>query len=1412
MSARWIRLLTVALVVFMSCPLPPAQAAKAKSKAKAKPQEQSAPVVVETAESTFPVAELTVGFQTGDSENEGIGDLMVPVWNPGGKGLLFLNPRTAINDDDEEEYNIGVGYRQLLPKQKVILGANAYYDYRDTGYTTYDQWGVGFEILSSWIDARANYYDPEDSKYIVDSQTETETRQSVQISEELQSPYAEDHAVLQDYVRTRTVITETYSRTYEQYEQALGGYDWEIGLRLPLPVKQEAFEARVFGGYYDFDRDFGDDAKGWKARAELRVLASLFLDAGAYENEDLTGSDWFAGARFSVPLDLAKISQGRNPFATAKSRLQGAPRDFDLRLTEMVMRDPQVRLEQSKFIENKALADADTARATTSQRQPIVLLPDVNFVDGDVAASGDGSAERPYTTIQQGADNVFGSRNVYVYNASRAYEENVVLAQGTTLWGSGSLIYGLDGQTFGSGIAPVIDGMSRGPAVTMADRTTVRGFTIQNTEKGGPDQMIIIPGLPTFDISRVGIYGNNATDLTILENTFTGNETGVLLARTGDFNLRFQNNSVVRNELDGMNIFADGAGTGTFNADISGSTFSRNNQNGVLISANDYGFSLASVRNSRFNDNLGLGLQTELNNSDMSMFLASGVEASRNTVGILNNQNNNLFSLANISGTTANNNLAFGIQNVQFSELVSIGIIGMPDGLDSSANALASMVGFALPAEVGMFLAPSGPVTANNNGAFGVQSIVVADSLALGALFDITANNNGVFGIQAVNQSDTGVAIGLAGSSQNLSEILQLGTGVAGLFGLDLPLSITGGGHMEANGNGMTGFQMTTIGSNAAINAVVGLETVGNGGAGAYLGTYSDYLSIAALARLNSTDNLGAGLLFDAYALDEAAIGILADVNASRNGDSGITASVDCPDGSAILVGLSTDLIRPLAATVGDLFLGAPITIPGEPFGPIVASGNTGNGVSATVTGDGIAAAVFLDTQANGNSANGFNLNVVATNGIALSGLIASDVVLGLVNDMGVLPEPIDFSPIGRVTATSNGANGVLINQVGLDGAYSLLAGVEADGNLGGDGINANLSSSTGDVYAILVDTDAADNADDGIDLSLVAYGYAISALVFPDLDFNGDQGVHLDQTSLASDSFALLSGGDAQGNGGVGLWYNVTAVAGDAAAMVTDTDSDANGGRGGHFAITADGEAALMVGTNALPVFDDAFAGFFGADLLDTFGEVLPQGPSRFRDNEVGGLQAEITSINSNAWLDIDGAYAAGNTNHGFNITLTAMAGDIDAQFNDLESSYNGGSGINLELNGGGGTNRTWFSNLETRNNGNNGINVVENYNGAVEIGGERIVSTNNTANGVRIVASGLAGLPILDFGGGALGSLGLSSIYGNGNRDFRYNNGGGATVMAENNWWGVAPPVAGQFAGSIDRTPWLVTDPNAP
>lgn len=1412
MSARWSRAFWVIFCVFSFSLLLPAPAAKTKAKPKA--PEVPPPATVEAESSAWPAAELTVGFQTRDSETEGLGDLLIPLWHPGGAGLLFVNPRTAITDHDAEEGNLGLGYRQLLPKQKVILGANAYYDYRDTGYTTYDQWGVGFEILSSWIDARANYYDPEDTQYVVGSETQTSVSQSVRYSEDWSDPYAEHHEIAQDYSLTRILTTTTTTKTFEQYEQALGGYDWEIGLRLPLPGESETVEARVFGGAYDFDRDFGDDAKGWKARAELRILSSLFLDAGVYENADLTGSDWYAGARLSVPLDLAKISQGRNPFATAKSRLGREPRDFSARLTEMVMRDPQIRLETSKFLENKQLETADTQRDKSTEKERYILLGDVQFVNGDATSSGDGSAENPFPAIQQGANTVFGAQNVYVYNASRPYNENVVLQAGTTLWGSGSLIPGYDGKSFGSGIPPIVDGMSRGPSITMANRTTVRGFHIRNTDMGGPDQMIIIPGFPTFDISRVGIYGNNATDLTITDNLISGNETGVLLPRIGDFNLSFVNNRVHQNDLNGMWIQANGGGIGSFNADISGSTFSQNGEAGLQVASADYEWNLARIRDSHFLDNTESGLDLTQATSDLAMALISGSQASGNGgAGIQIQQNGNLFGLANVSGSSANDNVGGGISNLQHSADVSIGVIGMPNGLGSTANALAALVGFPLPLEVGLFFGPSGGVTANGNGGYGVYSEVASDDfLALGTLVDITANDNQLDGIRAMIDAPEGVAVGLAGSSENLSDIFQLASRVGGQLGVDLPLSLSGGGQMQANGNTGAGFVMQTHGSNAAVNAVVGLETIGNGGPGAVSFTSADELALNAVARLNSIGNTGAGLLMDVVGTDTAALGLIADVNASFNGDSGITASVDSPNGYAALLSLSTDALRPAARLLGDMFLGAPFEIPGASFGPVVASGNTGNGFTAVVTGEDLALAAFLDTQADDNTGNGFNVVVNSASNQALAAFASSDLLYEVLPDALEI-DPIAYTPLGGITANENGGDGIFLDLDGYDAAMAIFAGVEANGNVNAsDGINASLASADGGAMAYLVNVDAYDNTARGIGLNLAGANEDVSVgLVQLNASENAGHGVQITGSSATEDAYALLADVDSWNNGGDGILIDLNAAAGDAAVAITEGYANGNAGNGASITLNAGNDANLFAGDVAEADFDAVY--HYSDDLPVALTDLIPRGDVAFDGNATNGLVATLTSANGNANLAIDGASADDNDNAGYNLTLNALTGDANARIVDATAIGNDGNGVSLTLNGVGVIADAWLERVTASGNGANGINLVETYGGTTFFGGQELVSVNNTGNGVHLIADA-AGPLATDFGGGG-DSAGQSSFFGNGNVDFRYNNGAaGGTIRAENNWWGAnLDPVAnGQTAGLIDATPWRATAPPAP
>lgn len=1756
MNRRWIRLWMFLMVVFLSCPLPPpVQAAKPGKTPRA-------PAAAQTAEKDWPPAELTIGFQTRDSETEGLGDVLVPLWNPGGTGLLFVNPRAAITDQDAEESNLGLGYRQLLPGRGVIVGANGYYDYRDTDARHYDQWGVGFEILSAWLDARANYYDADADAHLVDRRTETTTSQSEQTSAGWSAPYADEHSILQDYTTTRTLTTVTSTRTFEQFEAAYGGYDWEIGLR--LPIRSDDFEARVFGGYYDFDREFGRDVQGWKVRTELRVLATLFLDAGLYENADLTGSDWFAGARLSVPLDLAQIARGRNPFATAKSRLHGAPRDLSARLTEMVMRDTQVRLETSDFIENESLATEVTTRERSSDRDSYVLLPDVSFVDGDEgSAAGNGTAERPFATIQQGVDAVFGTRNVYVYDAAFAYVENVVLTPGVSLWGSGVVLPGLFGTRFGSGVAPVVDGGGTGPAITLADRTLVTGFRVQNTGAGGPGVFVNLPVRGLVDVSRVGILGNDATDLTLLANRISGNGTGILLARQGDFRLVFATNAVAGNATDGLEIWTAGnsgtcdvfiadsrfenngdeglqiyastydqslvriqdsqfldnggnglqisqldtllAGTGLFNlraADnagagldlrtqdnalyqgaVTGSTFSANGDAGLSFFSVDAAAALLEIDNSRFADNDGNGLRIEANGggtgavfiangqfedngsnglllqsadsdrlllgiedsdfsrnaenglgaqvagggqfeivlagcslgrnaaagldvgasgldlasvwildgafndnaregavfnlfsndgailemfdsqaegngfdgigaslsnltaagvvisnvvasqngqrgvavairdaddaivaaialqassngaeglagevsevddsliaiqnaaangnagpgiltvqtlSEQASVYLSGVQANDNGpngIGVVQASNDlsqafvsdgvaddnggvglllaqagsplavagiagmqaiengnagigvfqvdNGIGLANVSGSTANDNAGAGVALEQDSLLASIGIVGMPEGFAATADALTALLDLELPEEIDPFLGPFGAVTATGNGARGVQAAVRTDGvLALGGIFDVAASNNAAGGVYSLNEATNGIAAGLAGSSENLAEVFELGTAVAALFDLDLPLSLAGGGHMQVNGNAGPGFEMHTLGDLAAVSAIVGLETAGNAGAGAVVETDSGYLSLAAIARLVSTGNAGNGLQMDVVGTDFAGLGLLADVDASANGENGIVATVESTNGIAALLALSTDALRPAAALLGEGFFDEAIEIPGEPFGPVLASGNAGDGFNATVTGYDIAVAAFLDVQANDNGDTGFDVATASADGMAISAFLSTDVVYDVLPDV-LGGDPIAYDPLGGVTANGNGTNGFRIDMDGFDRSILVMAGAEANDNVAGDGLYANLDSADGAVDAYLVNVAANGNAAGrGIDLDLDSEEESRAGLVFVNADGNGQQGIRVRADSGTSDVYALFAGVDAAGNGAVGdlpgLVANLSG-AGDAAVAFTDVNSSSNFGRGATAILDAGLDAYLFAGDLAADDLDFVYG--YSLDIGPLF-DLIPGGPVHFDDNGGNGLHAELTG--TNAYLDVNGASANANDTMGYNLTLTALGGNALATVRDATARANGGNGLSLNLDGYGGGASAWLEGVAARDNAANGIHVAENFNGSAPayVGGEQLVSASNVANGVRLVMSGLGGAPILDFGGGG-DSLGQSSFYGNGNRDFRYNNGGGATVMAENNWWGIAPPVNGQFAGSIDRTPWLLADPNAP
>jgi hypothetical protein len=412
----------------------------------------------------------TVGVRAGEHSIEGFADFIIPLWSTD-DAVVFFNPRLSLADEGAQEVNVGFGVRKLWPEQKVIVGANAYYDNRFSAYNnTLSQFGAGLEFLSENVDARVNWYDADNDLQLT-NWYETE-QVDISMVRDWDNPYGKTHGIYQDY--TDITTTTTTHRRYEQFEAGLDGYDAEVGAKLPLSKK--APQVKLFLGYYDYDNPFGDDIKGAKGRIEVKASDYLTLDAEVYENDDLNGSKYFVGARLNLPFDLSRLAAGKNPFKDPRKTRPAT--QFADRMNEMVIRDVRVQSAESDFMENEGAKTVDVQ--VDEQSGTETLLRDVIFVDGDNGSGVEnGTHEHPYDTVQEGNDHAYGRKNVYVDEWSGIYHENVMLSSGVQLYGGESVVGG-GGKRYRPGTMPTIDGDSMGPTITLDNNTSVRGFRLVN--------------------------------------------------------------------------------------------------------------------------------------------------------------------------------------------------------------------------------------------------------------------------------------------------------------------------------------------------------------------------------------------------------------------------------------------------------------------------------------------------------------------------------------------------------------------------------------------------------------------------------------------------------------------------------------------------------------------------------------------------------------------------------------------------------------------------------------------------------------------------------------------------------------------------------------------------------------------
>jgi hypothetical protein len=856
---------------------------------------EAAPVEAEWS-NPLPPGRLNVGLHFGDQQTESFGDILVPVIQFQ-SGLMFVNPRGTWNDSDGQEFNIGLGCRHLFPDRNIIIGGNLFYDLRNTSLdNTFNQFGCGLEFLSTWVDARVNAYLPETGKKTED-QYATATSKTQEQESYWYAPTGQGHLITQyGYDVTSTYDVKTLQH-YQISEQAMDGFDGEIGVLLPIPGVNDIADVKVFAGYYDYNAHYGDDITGMKGRLEIKPMPSLYLDAAWFEDRALIGSKYSVGARISVPFDLANLSRGKNPFAGALDGFKpGTVKPpFASRMTEMVVRDLHIRSDMSdpeEVISDRRILEK---KQTSLDRKDfnLVLASEVTFVDDDNRSGvEDGSWENPYRQINTGVQSAIGTM-VYVRDAAQQYYENVVLREGLTLWGSGAPIYG-QGDRYLGGIYPVVNGMGTGPAITLANNVTVAGFQITQSDSPRPESKE-----PAINVT--GIYGKNVTGVSVCHNIISGSmESGVML-RSDVMSALFVD--ISDNRIEGM--WGNGIDVQSFNTTEVDLTLANN----IVTGSGKSGAFLISQGGDTFGARV------------------SGVYSGNLLDGVSLEADNNKKAVAVFVDTEVNGNGRDGIRASVSATSPHLGETGeaMLGGINIMAtdNQLSGLnLKVRSDSRAASYLVLAGIEANRNRGGLGIDARLSGEGIARAALTDIQANRNGNDGIfiqtDCTSLSDGNSHVWI---SKNAIQEMRIQGGGIDFLGINNIFRLSSGG-VEVNDNGDSGIH---IAANSQGNSIVDIRDV------------------------SASGNIHYGVLVESHSTDGEGVVNLHDNMTSGNGVNGLRVVLRATTEGAIAImnnvanGNSSDGISI------DTAVGLRLTLTGRSN---IAKNNLGDGIDMAVESD----------------------------------------------------------------------------------------------------------------------------------------------------------------------------------------------------------------------------------------------------------------------------------------------------------------------------------------------------------------------------------------------------------------------------------------------------------------------------
>lgn len=410
-------------------------------------------------------------YRGSNDRQTGTGNLFAPLWQDD-DSLLFTDLRFQNDDAGSGEYNLGLGFRQIIADE-IIVGAYGFFDQRTTSNdNTFNQATLGVEALTEDFDLRANAYIAEKDAKSIRNAAGTAVLQNNQI-----------------FVRG-------------QAERALSGFDAEIGYKLPLGL--DDMEFRVYGGGYHFDASNTRDVSGPRVRAEMRIDDISFLGDGSRftlgaeaQDDDVRGEQYFGMARLRIPF----------------STLLGGRRSDDIsplerRMTERVQRDVDV-------------VTGATTGALEAAVNPLTGQAFGNIAFANATGGGSGGSLTDPTDVQTAVAQAGAGGIVVVDGTAGVVNTNgtITLAAGQTFTGADApLNLAVQGTSSGATATAQISGGGARPTITSANNAAANlqaatNTTIQNVNLNGGLSGIVATNTPGLAINNVNVAGTNPGNL-----------------------------------------------------------------------------------------------------------------------------------------------------------------------------------------------------------------------------------------------------------------------------------------------------------------------------------------------------------------------------------------------------------------------------------------------------------------------------------------------------------------------------------------------------------------------------------------------------------------------------------------------------------------------------------------------------------------------------------------------------------------------------------------------------------------------------------------------------------------------------------------------------------------------------------